>query len=101
MKIWAISKENGYEREIGLEPTLLHIGAQGCVGRKLRGLRSAGRAFGMPLRRRRPILQSAATRGGVAAQLAGDRRRRSPELTRDRPYRAALDPHECDILSLG
>ena len=73
---------------------LRHVLAQPVVGRELGGLRALGALLGMPLRHRRPVLELAAARRGVAPQLPRDRRRRAPELAarsraRPCPRRAA------------
>ena len=56
---------------------VLHIALQRRVDRQLGRLWTAGGAVGVPLRGRGPVRQTAAARGGVAAQLAGDRGRRA------------------------
>src|ERR1700733_15274364 len=52
--------------------SLLYIGLQCRVERKLRLLWAARRPLSMPLRRRRAILQATASSGGVPSQLPGD-----------------------------
>ena len=63
--------------------SFLHIGSQSRVERKLRLLWAASGSLGVPLRCRRAILQAAASSGGVAPQLSGDRRHRPPEPASD------------------
>lgn len=58
---------------------LLHIRPQRRVCRELRRLRTFRCPLGVPLRDGRPVLEPAAPRGGVTAQLARDSRRRSPK----------------------
>ena len=55
---------------------LLHVPPQRRIDRQSCRLRPARGAIRMPLRRRRSVLEAAAARGGVAAQLPRDRRRR-------------------------
>jgi hypothetical protein len=54
---------------------LLYVTAQPIVNRQLRRLGALRARIGMPLRCRRPVVQAAAARRGVAPQLARDRRR--------------------------
>ena len=70
------------------------------VGRKLRRLRATSGSLGMPLRRRRTILQAAASRGGIAPQLPRDRRGRPPEPAGDLPHGMALRAKKRDLLPL-
>ena len=49
--------------------SLLHIGAQSRIERKLGGFGASSRSFGVPLGSRRPILQPSAAGGCVAPQL--------------------------------
>ena len=81
---------------------LLHVLAQPVVDRELGGLRALGALLGMPLRHRRPVVQRAAARRGVAAQLPRDRRRRAPDLARDltHAHRPAARKQR-DLLALG
>jgi len=78
---------------------LLPIGAQGSVGRKLRGLGSTGRSLRVPWRRRRTVLQAAAAGGGVAPQFAGDCRGRSPDPAGNVLHGAALRSQERDLFA--
>src|SRR5829696_1463303 len=55
----------------------------------------------MPLSHRRPVLELAGAGGGVAAQLARDRRRRAPDLTSDLPHTPTLRAQQRDVLALG
>src|SRR3954452_10937850 len=48
-----------------------------------------------------PILQPAAARGGVAAQLARDRGRRTPQPASDLPYALALCATQRDLLAFS
>src|SRR3954454_2589977 len=80
---------------------LLYIRPQGRGGRKLGPLRASGRPLGMPLRGAGPIRQPAAARGGVAAQLARDRRRRTPQPASDLPYALALGATQRDLLAFS
>src|SRR3954470_6752082 len=56
---------------------VLHVPPQRLVDRQLGRLRTAGGAGSVPLGGRGPVRQTAAARGGVAAQLARDRGRRA------------------------
>ncbi len=80
--------------------SFLHISPQGPVLRKLRLLRTASGSLGVPLRCRCAIFQTAASGGGVAPQLPGDRRCRPPESASDLLYGVALHAKERDLLSL-
>src|SRR4029453_16993526 len=59
---------------------------------QLRRLGAAGLQLGLPLRDRSPIVEPAAPRGRVAAQLTGDRRGGPTELAGDRPHTEPLPP---------
>src|SRR3954453_12535939 len=65
---------------------VLHVPPQRLVDRQLGGLGTAGGAVGVPLRGRGSVRQTAAARGGVAAQLAGDRGRRALEPAGGLPH---------------
>src|SRR3954454_15323850 len=54
-----------------------------------------------PLRGAGPILQPAAARGGVAAQLARDRGRGTPQAASDLPYALALCATQRDLLAFS
>jgi hypothetical protein len=54
---------------------ILHIATQPIVDRQLGRLGALSTLIGMPLRCRRPVIQAAAARRGVAPQLPRDRRR--------------------------
>ena len=77
-----------------------HIGAQLVVGSELGDLRATGVPLGVPLRRRRPILQPIRARGRVAARLTRDRRRRPPQPSRDLTHPCALGTQDRDLLTL-
>ena len=80
--------------------SLLHIGAQSRVERKLGRLGAASRSLGMPLGSRRAILQPAAAGGCVAPQLTGDRRGGSTEPAPNLLHGMALHPEKRDLLAL-
>src|SRR3982751_1502753 len=80
---------------------VLHVAPQRLVDRQLGRLRTAGGAVGVPLRGRGPVRQSAAARGGVAAQLARDRGRRALQLAGDLPHPVPLRAPDRDLLPLG
>ena len=80
--------------------SFLHISAQCRVERKLRRLRATSRSLGVPLRRRRTILQTAAAGGSVAPQLTGDRRCCPPEPASDLLHGIALHAKKRDLLAL-
>ena len=65
---WASDAGAARSDDLAGQP-LLHISAQGRIERKLRRLGPARRPLGVPLRRRRAILQAAAAGGSVAPQL--------------------------------
>src|SRR5207253_5302442 len=71
---------------------LLHVLAQPVIRSELRDLRTARTSLGVPLRRRRPILQAVRARGRVTTQLPRDRRRR--------PTQPACDLARPDTLSM-
>jgi len=50
-----------------------HVRTQLGVHEQARGLRAPRRAIGMPLRRRRTIVEAPAASGGIASSLAGNR----------------------------
>ena len=79
---------------------ILHITLQHRVERQLHRLGTAGGPVGVPLRGGGPILQTAAARGGVAAQLAGDRGRRSLQPTGDLAHAVPSSMPDCDLLPL-
>ena len=54
--------------------TVLDVASQLFVAGELRGLRTLGAPISVPLRSRDAVLKTAAARGGIAAQLARDRR---------------------------
>ena len=80
--------------------SLLHIGLQCRIERKLRLLWAASSSLGVPLRCRRAILQAAASGGGVAPQLSGDRRCCPPETASDLLHGVALRAKEAYLLPL-
>src|SRR5215207_5086622 len=80
--------------------SLLHIGAQGRVKRKLRRFRATGRSLGMPLGGRRAILQPTAAGGCVAPQLTRDRRGGSTEPAPNLLHGMALYPEKRNLLAL-
>ena len=80
---------------------ILHIPPQLRVHGKPRGLRTPRPPVRMPLRGRGPVLQSAATRRGVPAQLPGDRGRRAADLTGDPPHPATKRAQDRDLLPLS
>ena len=80
---------------------ILHVLAQRRIGGQLGGLRAPSTALGMPLSRRSPILQRAATGSGVPAQLPRDRRRRPAHLPGDLTHAAAPGLQDRDLLALG
>jgi hypothetical protein len=80
--------------------SFLHIGLQYSIESKLRLLRAAKRSLGVPLRCRGAIFQAAASGGGVAPQLSGDRRCCPPETASDFLHGVALRAKEADLLPL-
>src|SRR3954462_15411087 len=80
---------------------VLHVAPQRLVDRQLGRLRTAGGAVGVPLRGRGPVRQTAAARGGVAAQLARDRGRRALEPAGDLAHPVPLRAPDRDLLPLG
>src|SRR5260370_29035343 len=81
--------------------SFLHIGSQCRVERKLRRLRAESGSLGVPLRRRRAILQSAAPSGGLAPQLPGAPRPPPVEPAGRLLSRVAPPPHELDLPPLA
>jgi hypothetical protein len=79
--------------------SLLHIGAQGCIERKLGRFGSTGRSLGVPLGCRCTIFQATAARRGVASELAGDGRRGSAKSASDLVSRKALNAKKCNLLA--
>ena len=71
---------------------ILYVTLERDVERQLGYLRTTGGAVGVPLRGRGPVLQPAAARGGVAAQLARDRGGIAIQTARDRPHTVSLRP---------
>src|SRR4051794_19868579 len=80
--------------------SFLHRGSQGRIQRKLRRFGTASGSLGVPLRRCRAILKTAAPGGGVAPQLSRDRRGRSSKPACNLLHGAALRTKERDLLSL-
>ena len=80
---------------------LLHVLAQRLVRSEFRGLGALGPPLGMPLRCRGTILQPAATRGGVAAQLSGDRSRVAADPAGNVSNAAVLRLEQGNLLSLS
>src|SRR4051812_22320951 len=80
---------------------ILNVGPQLGVDREFRHLRAAPRPLGMPLCRRRPVVQVAAPRRRIPPQLPRDRRWRPPQVTRDLPHPKALRPPQRNLLPLG
>src|ERR1035437_10832251 len=79
---------------------ILYIGAQRIVGSEFRDLRSFGTPITVPLGGRGPVLGVAATCGGVAAQLARDRRRRSTQPRGDLADAETAGEADGDLLTL-
>src|SRR5215211_6493122 len=79
---------------------VLHVPPQRLVDRQLGWLGTAGGSVGVPLRGRGPVRQTAAARGGVAAQLAGDRGRRALKPASDLAHPVPLRAPDRDLLSL-
>jgi hypothetical protein len=79
----------------------LHVISQHFIGCQLGWFGTAQRTISMPLRSAGPLFQSAAARRSIAAQLAGDRRRRSPKLAGDGPNAVLLDSQDGDFFALG
>src|SRR5262249_34239116 len=69
---------------------VLDVRTKPPLGCQLRRLGAAGLQLGLPLRDRRPIVEPAAPRGRVAAQLTGDRRGGPTERAGDRAHTEAL-----------
>ena len=80
---------------------LLHVLPQLGIDRELRRLGPAPGAIRMPLRRRRSVREAAGTRGGVATQLPGNRRRRPRHPAGNLAHSMPLNTPECDLLSIG
>jgi hypothetical protein len=79
---------------------ILHIPPQHRVDRQLHRLGAAGGPVGMPLRGRRAVVELAAPRGGVAAQLARDRGRRASQTPSDLADTVPLRTQQGDLLPL-
>src|SRR3954452_12270868 len=79
---------------------VLHVAPQRLVDRQLGRFWTAGGSVGMPLRGRGPVRQTAAARGGVAAQLARDRGRRALEPAGARAHPVPLRAPDRDLLPL-
>src|SRR5262249_53366387 len=69
--------------------------------RQLHRLGAAGLQLRLPLRDRRPIVEPAATRGRVAAQLTGDRRGGPAEGTGDRSHPETSPAEQRDVFALS
>jgi hypothetical protein len=79
---------------------VLHVLAQLGVAGKLGWLGPPRLTLGLPLRDRRPVLQLAASRRCVAAQLTRDRRRRATQLPGDLAYPELLGVQQWSALGL-
>ncbi len=79
---------------------LLNVVAQPLVGGELRRLRAPGHQLRLPLRDRSPVLELAATRGRVAAQLPRNCRRRPIQAPGDLANARASRPQQRDLLAL-
>src|SRR5438128_1362664 len=80
---------------------VLHVRTKPIRRCQLRRLGTAGLQIGLPLRNRRPIVELAASRGRIAAQLTGDRRRETAERAGDRAYSQTLPSEQRDVFALG
>ena len=80
---------------------VLNVLTKPLLGGQLRPLGAAGLQLRLPLRDRRPIVEPAATRGCVAAQLTGDRRRGPADLAGNRPHAETLPSEQCDVFAQG
>ena len=80
---------------------VLDVGPQSSIGRQFGRLGTSCRTIGMPLRRDRSILEASAARGGVASQLARDRRRGTRKLPRDLSNPLTLGTQESDLFTLS
>jgi hypothetical protein len=81
--------------------TVLDILAQIFVGGELGSLGTPGTPLGVPLRRCGSILKLAAARGGIATQLAGDRRRRTAQRTCDLSHATPAGMQNRYLLAFG
>ena len=81
--------------------SVLDVLTQPVVSGQLRDLRSTSAPLGMPLRDRRLVVQAVGPRGGVAANLARDRRRAAAQPPGDLPNADILCPPHCDVLALA
>ena len=79
---------------------VLHVAPQPIVRGQLGDLRALGTSGAVPLRSRRPILQTAAPSRSVATQLSRDSRRGSPELTGNVAHPGALSSQDRDLFPL-
>src|SRR5581483_1197783 len=80
---------------------VLHVVTQPLVADQLRRLWPPRHQLRFPLRDRGPIGQPAVSGGGVAAQLAGDRRGRATESPSDLAHSGALGAQQRNLLPLG
>jgi hypothetical protein len=81
--------------------SVLDVGTQPVVGHQLRDLRSPSAPFGMPLCKRRLVVQPIGPRRGVAAKLPRDRRRAPAQPPGDLPNRDILRPPKGNVLPLA
>jgi len=81
--------------------TVLHIAPQRLIHGELGGLQAPGAPIGVPLGRRRLVLQAPAAGRGVAPQLPRDRRSRTAGPPGDFPHPAPTRPQDRDLLPLG
>ena len=79
---------------------VLHVAPQPIVRGQLGDLRARGTSGAVPLRSRRPILQTAAPSRSVATQRSRDSRRGSPEPTGNVAHPAALRSPDRDLFPL-
>ena len=79
---------------------VLHVASQPIVRGQLGYLRALGTSGAVPLRSRRPILQTAAPSRRVATQLSRDSRRGSPEPTGNVAHPGALSAQDRDLFPL-
>ena len=77
-----------------------HVASQPIVRGQLGYLRALGTSGAVPLRSRRPILQTAAPSRRVATQLSRDSRRGSPEPTGNVAHPGALSAQDRDLFPL-
>jgi hypothetical protein len=80
---------------------ILHIRPQRRVDRKFCTLWSTCRPLSVPLRRARPILETAASRRRVAPQFSRDGRCSSTKSAGDLSHSQVLCKRERDLLPLG